>query len=80
VITTKGTPWCELEEYGCGWWIELGGGELENALKVATGTGGEVLREMGGKGRQLIDEKYSWNQVAARTIELYRGILSGHGG
>jgi len=77
VITTKGTPWRELHENDCGWWIELAGDELDMALKAATGADGQVLREMGGRGHRLIVEKYSWRQAAQRTIDLYRSVLSG---
>ena len=29
VITTKGTPWKELEDYKCGWWIDLPSAEVK---------------------------------------------------
>jgi len=80
VITTKGTPWSELEEHHCGWWIGLDNDELESTLKLATEADAEVLGKMGARGRQLIKEKYSWGQVAARTIELYGEVISGFGG
>ena len=35
VITTKGTPWRELEERKCGWWIDIGVEPLACALKEA---------------------------------------------
>ena len=76
VITTTGTPWRTIQEYGCGWWIKSGAAELESSLKEATGTSPEVLREKGAVGRRLIRENYSWGQVAAKTVALYRSILS----
>jgi len=75
VITTKGTPWHELIEHDCGWWIDHGAKALERALSEATACGAEMLRTKGGNGHRLIRDKYTWEKVAARTIELYRSIL-----
>ena len=75
VITTTGTPWRELNEYDCGWWIGPGTEELRRVLKVATEQDAQVLGRKGAKGQKLIREKYSWNQAAARTIALYQSIL-----
>lgn len=79
VITTKGTPWQELVEHSCGWWIELGAGPLEAALAEATGSTADELAAMGDRGRRLVREKYTWRQVAARTIDVYKRYL-GQGG
>jgi len=79
VITTTGTPWRELVERDCGWWVEPDAAALQRALKEATQAAAEELRRRGGKGRRLIAEKYSWDQVAAKTLDLYRSILAGYG-
>ena len=75
VITTTGTPWCEIQAYNCGWWIERDTGSFTRSLKEAMALEAEALKEKGARGRKLITEKYSWQQAAARTIELYRSIL-----
>ena len=77
VITTKGTPWRELTEQDCGWWIDHGSQALEKTLAEASAYGAEVLRAKGGNGHRLIREKYTWERVAASTIELYRSLLKG---
>jgi len=77
VITTTGTPWRELMEYDCGWWVKPDGIELGRAIKEATGSPAAALREKGKNGSKLITEKYSWDQVAAKTVALYRSILAG---
>jgi len=33
------------------------------------------LREMGGKGRALVESRYTWPQVAAQMAEVYRWVL-----
>jgi glycosyltransferase involved in cell wall biosynthesis len=76
VITTTGTPWREVQEYDCGWWVRPDA--LEPALEEATALGADVLQAKGKRGQRLIEEKYSWGEVAARTVSLYRSILSGN--
>jgi glycosyltransferase involved in cell wall biosynthesis len=75
VITTTGTPWRQLREHECGWWVENGPGPLLAALTEATTSGADRLRAMGEMGRQLITDQYTWDRVAARTTEMYRSIL-----
>jgi glycosyltransferase involved in cell wall biosynthesis len=75
VVTTKGTPWQELVEYDCGWWVDNHQLAIEQALHQATGTASDVLRAKGLNGKALIQDKYTWQQVAKRTIELYRSII-----
>ena len=75
VITTRGTPWRELPERECGWWVELSPETLDRALEEATGSAPERLQDMGKRGQALIRECYSWDSVAARTLEIYRSVL-----
>ena len=84
VITTKGTPWKDLEDYKCGWWIDLPdekvekrgeGGQwnaLESALREACGA--DDLREKGARGRQLVGSKYTWTAVVNAMVEGYANI------
>jgi glycosyltransferase involved in cell wall biosynthesis len=76
VITTTGTPWREIVEYHCGWWVEPVTDSLQKALNEATSLDRESLTEMGENGRRLIAENYSWKHIAEKTVELYRGIES----
>ena len=88
VITTKGTPWHELEGYAnsqlttlnsqlkCGWWIDLPPtASLERALSEALSTSPEGLDEMGRRGRQLVEEKYTWPAVVKPMIDAYTRVL-----
>lgn len=77
VITTKGTPWQELETRRCGWWIDIGVDPLEAAMKDAMELSDEQRRAMGVCGRQFIEEGYSWPTIAKKTIDVYRWILEG---
>jgi glycosyltransferase involved in cell wall biosynthesis len=75
VITTKGTPWSELDgtqEVGrCGWWIDIGVHPLVNALREATLLTDEKRREMGLFGKILVESRYTWDAVARKMFQAY---------
>lgn len=80
VITTKGTPWQELEERQCGWWIDLPPKDsLDAALREAMALPRETLREMGARGRRLVEEKYTWKAACDAMIDGYRRIVAENG-
>lgn len=74
VITTQGTPWQELETYGCGWWTEIGAKALEQCLHQFLPLSEEELQVMGLKGRELIEKKYSSKAIARHFEILYRTL------
>jgi glycosyltransferase involved in cell wall biosynthesis len=76
VITTHGTPWSELLEKKCGWWIPIGTEPLIIALKEAIQLAPEQRRTMGQEGQRLIHEKYSWKSAAKHMKQLYEWILN----
>jgi glycosyltransferase involved in cell wall biosynthesis len=75
VITTKGTPWECLQERDCGWWVGIGAEPLAAALREATGATDARRREMGQRGRQLVEERYAWGPIGKSMAEVYRWIL-----
>lgn len=75
VITTKGTPWQELEECNCGWWTEIGADATAKALKKFLQCSESQLEEMGRNGRRLVEEKYSSVTVAKSMVGLYQKLL-----
>ncbi len=77
VITTKGTPWQELEGVPagkCGWWTEIGTDATVSALQDFLKCSDGCLEAMGRNGRRLIEDKYSSKKVAADMVELYRKV------
>ena len=76
VLTTKGTPWQELETQGCGWWIELSVDEIVKALRAFINTSETTLEMMGRNGRKLVEEKYSIEAVAQLMLNLYLKITN----
>ena len=77
VITTRGTPWEELESRRCGWWVEIGAEPLANALQQAFQMSDAERRELGQRGRKLIEEKYTWPAAAQKMAAVYGWVL-GH--
>jgi glycosyltransferase involved in cell wall biosynthesis len=75
VITTRATPWSELQDRQCGWWIDVGVEPLVSALKEATSLSREQLEAMGARGQKLVQEKYSWPQIAQQMLEVYEWVL-----
>lgn len=75
VITTKGTPWEELNINNCGDWIDIGLEPLKASLsKMLIKTDDELL-EMGKRGRQLIENKYSMEAVSRDMLSLYNWLI-----
>jgi glycosyltransferase involved in cell wall biosynthesis len=75
VITTQGTPWQELETNHCGWWIELNVGNLAKVLNEAINKTPDELKEMGLRGRKLVEEKYEIKKVAEEMVSFYDYII-----
>lgn len=83
VITTKGTPWKELEDRRCGKWIDLpveGSNPsdwpaLVSALEGMMSMTDDERRGMGARGRRLVEEKYTWDAVVKAMEKGYEAIL-----
>jgi len=75
VITTHATPWEELRTHRCGWWVETGPAALVSALREATSLNDEARRAMGHRGRQLIEQKYTWSAAAQKMMAVYEWML-----
>ena len=77
-ITTVGTPWTDLTEFGCGWRIDLGVEALTRQLKESMSLPSEALATMGERGRQIVARRYSWDTIAEKMHLVYKWILSGN--
>lgn len=76
VLTTKGTPWSDIEAYRAGWWIDLGIPPLKRALEDAIALSDEERMAMGERGHQLI-QRFDWPTIAAQMTELYQWLARG---
>ncbi len=77
VLTTTGCPWKELQTHNCGWWVDPTPVGIESGLASALAQRGEELREMGLKGRKLVEDHYQWPGIAERMLEFYEWVLNG---
>lgn len=75
VITTKGAPWVEIETARCGWWIDIGVEPLVKALTEAMSLPGDQRNEMGERGRQLVEAKYTWSAVVKAMERAYESVI-----
>lgn len=75
VITTKGTPWEELETCRCGWWTEIGTEPTMKALSAFLALDEKELERMGRNGRRLVEERYSCQKIAEEFMEMYKGLM-----
>jgi glycosyltransferase involved in cell wall biosynthesis len=74
VIASRGTPWQQLEELGCGLWVGTEAEDLAQALdRVAT----MPLTEMGRRGREWMKRDFSWDRTTAKLIQTYRNLIDG---
>ncbi len=80
VLTSEATPWNFLQEKGCGWHFPLEVNALSEKLKVLFATSDDVLREMGARGRKLVEEKYTWPAIAEQMTKAYEGLMKNAAG
>jgi glycosyltransferase involved in cell wall biosynthesis len=73
VITTKGTPWGEIDGV-CGWWVDVNAAAIAHALAAAMQLTDEQRAAMGARGRGLVAAKYQWSTVGHRMTELYQQL------
>ena len=75
VIASRGTPWRELEEFHCGWWVDNDVETLKETILGAMRLSPEELMQMGLNGQQLLKKRYEQLQVARRLEAMYQWVL-----
>lgn len=74
-IATTGSPWEELQTYGCGWWVPYSQQDITAAVSAALHTSAAQLKQMGERGRRLVEERYSVEAVARQMKTLYEWVM-----
>lgn len=74
-LTTTGAPWRVLDEERCGWWVEPKVDIVTSALADAVSRTDDDRLAMGQRGRWLVEERFSWEHVAAELRTVYEWIL-----
>jgi len=70
VLASHGTPWQDLERWGCGWWVSRNELAWVAALRVALGTDRSSLVAMGQRGRRVAND-FTPKKVAASMLSFY---------
>lgn len=76
VITSTFTPWEEVQERGCGWWVSNETEALAKTIQEMIEASDERRCEMGKIGRRFVDEKYTWGAVAQTMVNEYKRVMS----
>lgn len=70
VVASKGTPWQEVEDVGCGWWTD----DFRAAIEMARSAN---LMEMGGRGYEWVKTYFTWNASARCLSAFYQRVVHG---
>ena len=71
VVVSTGAPWQAIEAVRCGLFVSNSPAALAGAIeRVQT----MALREMGLRGRDWMAREFSWETIATRMENLYRGL------
>lgn len=76
VLTTTGTPWAELTERGCGWWVAPTVDGIADGLRQATSQEAAALRTLGAKGRAWVVAEFGWETVANKFLRAYEQLMA----
>lgn len=74
-IVSKGAPWSGLVSHGAGWWVDIGVDPLVACLEIAMALPGEVLEEMGLRGRAWVTDEFAWEKIAQQMTEVYQWVV-----
>jgi glycosyltransferase involved in cell wall biosynthesis len=75
VITTTGTPWREIVDKECGWYVDPTVDDVKAAILDAINTDSLALRQMGERGRIHVIANYTLPAVRASLLKMYRSAL-----
>ncbi|NRB18481.1 MAG: glycosyltransferase [Rhodobacteraceae bacterium] len=79
VIASTGTPWEDLPDNGCGWWVAPEIDSLTLALVDALEQPDGRLEAMGTLGRSWALKSFGWDKIAANMVEFYADVVERKG-
>lgn len=77
VLITPGCNFPEVERRGVGRVVAADVDGVEQGLRELLSFDTAELRQMGRRGRAMVENGYTWDQVAGETLELYRWLIDG---
>jgi glycosyltransferase involved in cell wall biosynthesis len=75
VITTTGTPWSQIAEKQCGWYIEPRVEDLKRAIAEAASMNSSALSLMGAAGRQYAQATFTPTAVSHTLWQMYQATM-----
>lgn len=75
VLTTRGAPCDYLVARDCGWWTDIDAESIRESLEDALGRSKASLAAMGQRGREVVQNRFTWPRIAQMTLELYSWLL-----
>lgn len=75
IITTKGTPWKEIEDNNAGWWVELNQDNINNTIIEAITSSKKQLSIKGQNAYEII-KNYTWDVQAIKMMNCYLKLLN----
>lgn len=76
VITTKSSSWKDLEEYKCGYWVDINKDAIKQSLLRMVALSDNHLFEYGENAKKLVINKYLWDEISKKTILLYNWMIN----
>lgn len=75
VLTTKGTPWQQLETEHCGWYVDVNTAAIADGMAQFAQCDETQLKEMGLNGRRLVEQQFGTAEVASQFVSMYNNLL-----
>src|SRR5690554_3099654 len=75
VIASKNTPWMELKDFNCGYWIDNAPLQIANTIDVALSLNDECYFNTRQNSLNLVKEKYDINRRIKDWIDEYDKVL-----
>lgn len=73
VVASHGTPWAEIEEKRCGFWVDNSPASLAQAIVQIRAM---ELPEMGRRGMTWMANEFSWAAQAEDMMKIYQSLIS----
>ena len=77
VIVSENTPWQVIEDKECGWIVKLNEQSLLSTINLVKELNSATLKEIGDRGRLLVENKYSWNKLNTKYSQYYNWLNTG---
>ena len=76
VAATTASPWEILEKNDAGWSVAPDVESISTFLDKLSSRTSEELKDMGSRGRQLVEQEFTWQAIAARFATEYKEIVA----